>query len=52
VRRETMIVPAAGALDVDHLRAVMREQPRCPWPDGFPGEIEGSVSKVEMAIFR
>src|SRR5262249_48799131 len=30
VRRETMIVPAAGALDVDHLRAVMREQPRCP----------------------
>src|SRR5262249_45176605 len=40
VRRETMIVPAAGALDVDHLRTVMREQPRCPWPDGFPGEIE------------
>src|SRR5436309_4669494 len=40
VSRETMIVPAAGALDVDHLRAVMREQPRCPRPDGFPGEIE------------
>src|SRR5262249_28296064 len=40
VRRETMIVPAAGALDVDHLRAVMREQPRCPRPNGFPGEIE------------
>ena len=27
-------------VDVDHLRAVMREQPRGPRPDGFPGEIE------------
>src|SRR2546422_10828685 len=40
VNRETMIVPAAGALDMDQLRAAMRAQRRCQRHDGFPAENE------------
>src|SRR5262245_37234523 len=49
VVRVSMIIPGPDALDVDDLGAEVREQPRCPRPDGLPREIENAYS-VEDAF--
>src|SRR5262245_10963198 len=52
VRRVAMIIPGPDALDVDDLGAEVREQPRCPWPDGLPREIEDAYSVEDASRER
>src|SRR5207247_446691 len=47
-----MVVPAAGTLDVYHLRAVVREEARRPGADGFPGEVEDADTAQDARTHR
>ena len=47
-----MVVIAAGAFNMDDLGAVMREKPRRPRADGFPGEVEDADAGEDARAHR